>query len=165
MALVVPEELFEFPGAPFPLSLVEAASEAIQAEAGWHIAPTVTETIEIYTGRSTVVVLPSLRVESVTAVRDATDDALPPIEGWRLRLVGPVLVRDGLEAWPEYIEVDMIHGYEQCPADLKSVVAARAQNIREGGRVRQRQDGPFSKSFDLSAQDDIVARYSLPGRP
>lgn len=165
MALVVPEDLAEFPGAPFPQSLIDAASEAIQAEAGWHIAPTLTETIQVYTGGSTVVVLPSLRVESVTAVRDATDDALPVIEGWRLRPVGPVLVRDGQAAWPEYVEVDLTHGYAQCPADLKSAVAARAQEIRSGGRVRQQQVGPFSQSVDSSDAQAVVARYALSRRP
>jgi hypothetical protein len=43
--LVSPYDLEDFPGAPFSDTLVDAAVSEIRGEAGWHIAPQVTETL------------------------------------------------------------------------------------------------------------------------
>lgn len=161
--LVDPDDLGEFPGAPFPAAIVDGAAGAIRAEAGWHIAPTVAETVEVETGGGTVALLPSLHVVNVTAVRDLDGRVL---DGWRVSKSSGVLRRTS-GRWPDVIEVDLEHGYDQCPPELLPVVAERAQRGK-AGIVRQENLG--SRSISLAQTDDpvsseVLARYALPPRP
>lgn len=161
--LVEAADLGEFPGAPFSAAVVAAAAGQVRAEAGWHIAPQVAETVEIETGRSTVALLPSLRVVEVTAVRNAEDGTV--LDGWRLSASSGVLTRKA--GWPETIEVDLTHGYAKCPAELVSVVADRAQRGK-AGLVRQESLGARSVSYAAAADPfhaQVLARYTLPPRP
>ena len=162
--LIDPSDLGEFPGAPFPAAVVNGAAGAIRAEAGWHIAPQVTETVEVETGCSRVALLPSLLVVDVTEVRDA--DTGKVLDGWRVsRARGVLRRRHGV--WPEAIEVDLTHGYEKCPAELLPVIAERAQRGR-AGLVRQENIGArsvaFAQTYD-SSNVGTLARYTLPPRP
>ena len=161
--LIDASDLTGFPGAPFPAPVVKAAAGAVRAEAGWHIAPEITETVEVDTGRSRVALLPSLRVVEVTEVRDADTGAV--IEGWRARPNGVLRRRGGV--WPAVIEVDLTHGYEACPDELLPVVAERAQRGR-AGLVRQENIGARSVSYAQqydATNVGTLARYTLPPRP
>lgn len=161
--LVEPEDLGEFPGAPFPRALVAAAAGAVRAEAGWHIAPVMFETVEVETGCGSVAMLPSLRVTRVVEVRDLSGGVL---DGWRVSRASGVLRRVS-GRWPDVIEVDFEHGYDVCPPELVPVVAERAQRGK-AGIVRQENLG--SRSISLAQNDDpvsgeVLARYALPPRP
>lgn len=160
--LVQPADLEGFPGAPFPAGVVTAAGGQVRAECEWHIAPTITETVTVETGRSTVALLPSLHVVNVTAIRDEDGKVL---DGWRVTKNTGVLTRKA--GWPEVIEVDLEHGYPSCPPELLPVVAQRAQRVK-AGIVTQENIGARSVSFraePFTASVDVVARYKLPPRP
>lgn len=162
--LVLPDALEDFPGAPFPRAVVDAAAGAVRDDAGWHIAPQATEVVEVETGRSRVALLPSLYVVAVHEVRDAdTGDVL---DDWRLSKSKGVLIRR-CGQWPEVIEVDFTHGHDMCPPALLPVIAERAQWDR-AGIVGQENIGARSVSY-RSAYDatnrSTLARYTLPPRP
>lgn len=159
--LVSAAELTGFPGAPFVTAVVDAAAGQVRSECGWHIAPVVTETVTLDTGGSTVVLLPSLLVSSVTAVRDEDGVVLT---GWKSRPNGVLRYTGG---WPEVIQVDITHGYATCPPELIAVVAERAQRIK-GGRVKAESLAGRSVSLDTASNQDgsgVIARYTIPGRP
>ena len=49
--LLGPNELSGFPGAPFTDQVVDSAVAALRAAAGWHIAPSRTETVAVDCGK------------------------------------------------------------------------------------------------------------------
>src|SRR5690606_40983530 len=72
-----------------------------------------------------VLILPTLRLVSVSEVRDMTGDEPRVLTGWRMSQAGMLSRRGG---WPSgfgAVEVDVVHGYEQCRAEG-----------RRGGRER-----------------------------
>ena len=149
-----------FPGAPFDLAVVLAASDSVRHDCGWHIAPEVTETVELESD-GPIVALRSLRVAGVEAVRDAQTNEV--LTGWQLRRAG-VLYRSG--GWPRLVEVDLTHGYEVCPHALRPVIAERAAAIARGGYVRQ--ESLAGRSVTLAATSegrDPLAKFQLPPRP
>jgi|SRR5690625_82233 len=161
--LVEVGDLEGFPGAPFPPAVVRAAGGAVRAEAGWHIAPEITETVEVVTGGARVALLRSLHVVEVTEVRDLDGEVL---DGWRVNKATGVLTRRH-GRWPDVIVVDLTHGYVECPPELLPVVAERAQRGK-AGLVRQENVGARSVSFAQhydSSNVGTLARYTLPPRP
>lgn len=161
--LVIPSDLTGFPGAPFDETLVNAAAESVRSEAGWHIAPVVTETLRVKSWGGTDLVIPSLRILSVTAVRYGL---VTYVGDW-------TLLPDGLyrrSGWPVgVIEVDLIHGYDATPAELLPVIVQRVKSSTIATNVSQRSTtrGPFSESETYreqaasAATDPTVARYSV----
>lgn len=162
--LVEASDLVGYPGAPFSLALVSEAAGAVRAEARWHIAPEVTETLEVYTAGSRVVILPSLHIVSVAAVRNA--DTGDEIGGWRLRKDAVALT--SRHPLPEVIEVDMTHGYEKCPPELVGLVVSRVGRAKRGD-IRREALGSRSIDFATSAEsgqpDVVMSAYTLPSRP
>lgn len=161
--LVEASDLVGYPGAPFPPALVNEAAGAVRAEARWHIAPEVTETVEVYTAGSRVAILPSLHVVSVAAVRNADTGA--EVSGWRLRKDAVALT--SRHPLPEVIEVDLTHGYEKCPPELIGVVASRVSDAKRGN-IRREALGTRSVDFettDSQTRDPLLSLYTLPQRP
>lgn len=162
--LIEVEELEGFPGAPFSEAIVRAVGERIRSEAGWHIAPRITQTLEVWTDGGTSAILPSMRIVEVTAVRNA--DTGQEIRGWRANKdTGALRCRGGV--WPEVIEVDLIHGFDVCPPELMAVAASRCQQVTSGG-VKAEALGGHSITFDTgepASSGPAVARYKLHWRP
>lgn len=162
--LVTADQLDGFPGAPFPTAALSAAADSVRVDAGWHIAPIVTQTVEIDTDRSRVALLPSLRVIEVISVTNVDTDE--EITGWRLsKHRGTLTLKGG--RWPEQIEVALKHGYEACPPALFPVIAERVQRGRAGLAV---QESLGSRSVSYRQQYDpvsagILGRFTIPGRP
>lgn len=161
-ALVTAADLADFPGAPFAEVRVEAAGEALRSEAGWHIAPEVTETLTVDADGGHFLFLPTMRLSAVTEVRDVSGDAPRVLDGWRKSRKG-VIYRAG--GWPtgfETVEVDVVHGYAACPRELLPVVADYTSR-----RVTQESLGSRSVSYsnDESRLDARVARFKIPARP
>jgi hypothetical protein len=169
VALLSPEDLSDFPGAPFPARLVEAASESVRADAGWHIAPQVTETVAVHGDGGRILILPSRRVVSVTEVRDVSGGSPVVLTGYRLA-GGSVLYRDS--GWPDgfaVLEVDMVHGFDTVPADLLPIVAARCKQASMDSTVTQESLGGRSVSFNVGrlaseVEGGPLSRYRLPVR-
>lgn len=155
--LVSTSDLRDFPGSPFSETAVDVAAASVRSEAGWHIAPVVTETITVrsYGGRE--LLLPTRRVVSVASAGTWTDWVVQP-EGVLYRHVG----------WPAGVyEVTLTHGFDSVPVELLPVLAGRA-----AGAVRLRDPAvsatsvgqvqvSFFRGDAATGPDSVVGRYSV----
>lgn len=163
--LLAPAMLDSFPGAPFSEDVVDAAVAALRSEAGWHIAPVVTETVTIDATGGVVLMLPTMRLVSVQAVRDMTDSLAPvAMTGWRVSRSGMLQRPLG---WPlgfSMVEVDMTHGYAETPADLHAVIAELCQWASLNATVASQSTGPFSITVRDGVRNSTprLAHYTLP---
>ena len=136
--------------------------------ARWHIAPSVTETLTLDCDGGTRVVLPTLHLTDVTAVRDLSGDSPVDITDFRWSRAG-ILYRGC--GWPcgfQSLEVDIVHGYDTCPPELLPAIANAAQASGVNWNLKAKSIGPFSETYRDSAGqiiDPAVARYALPSRP
>ncbi|AKU15751.1 hypothetical protein [Luteipulveratus mongoliensis] len=170
VSLVVPAQLEGFPGSPFSDQLVESACEAIRSIAKWHIAPSVTETISIDGPGGQYLALPTLRLTGVAAVRDVSGDTPRVLDGYRFDKAGLVFRQAGWPCGFKVLEVDMVHGYAECPAELLPLIAAQTRDAARDTNVSAEAAGPFNRSYDLSIDDVTgaaripaeLARYRLP---
>lgn len=151
----------------------DRAAAAIRAYCGWHVAPSLTETIILDGNGSGRMLLPSTKVTGVAEV--AIDGvALDPAEyrwsadGW--------LTRAPRNRWPDTersIAVTMTHGFDSVPEieDVLPAVVARASLSLSGVELGE-SVGPFKQSFIsgrdgirtvglMDAEKEILARYKL----
>lgn len=162
-ALVTGADLAGFPGAPFTDAVADAAGESVRDEAGWHIAPEVTETLTVWSEGGVALLLPSLRVVSVSEIRDVTGDTSEVLTGWEDRGSGILYRATG---WPvnRRLEVDLVHGHTTVPKALLPVIAHRAQATKITGlsNVRLGSLSIGSGAGDTADGDDAtIRRYSL----
>lgn len=165
--------------------ILDGATRGIQRYAGWHIAPSRTETIRLdgaYVGN--VLQLPSLRVTNVDFVRayhkfDADFDLYDDYSfGWSQN---GNLERYSKWGWPygyRNIEVTFTHGYSADEiTDLKQVVLqVSAQALSSPTGATREQAGQVSMQWATTAPGvsgglsflgrdlEIVNSYKLPGR-
>ena len=159
--LVVAADLADYPGAPFSDAVVESAGESVRVEAGWHIAPEIAEVVTVVSRGGTALLIPSLRY-TVTAVRDVTDSANPETITDYVDRGSGVLYRGYGWATDHRYEVDVTHGFAECPPALKPVIAHRAQAARSGAsNVRLGSLSIGADSGEPEQDAAIVARYSL----
>lgn len=165
--LAAPDDLAEFPGAPFADSLLDAAVSAVRGEVGWHIAPSRNDTVDVDSRGGRYLFLPSLYVTAVTTVEDVTGDVATAIDDWRFSANGTLYRAAGWPAGTAAVRVAMTHGFASCPADLLSVLAERCQLSAVNRAYAREGVGPFSVTLrdraDRAAVDPAVARYQLPG--
>lgn len=166
--LVQPSDLASYPGAPFSESIVDAAVDRLRRDSGWHIAPQVTETLKVDGHGGRLLVLPTLQLVNVTAVRDVSGDTPQVLDEWKRSRIG-ILTRDG--GWPcglEAVEVDLVHGYTTTPLELFAVVADLCRATLSDPRVQQERLGNWSRTLrgTVAGTDlaDILARYSVESR-
>lgn len=138
---------------------------AVRSWCGWHVAPSVTETLSVESGGGRTLLLPSLHVTAVTEIRDESGEI---VTGWKWRANG--IIRG---AWrcEELYEVDVTHGYDAMPDELQ-VVVDRLEADGTDRRATSITRGPFSETYgaaDLESQPittrAIIGRYRLPSRP
>lgn len=168
--LVMPDDLESFPGGPFDASVVESAANWVRSTAGWHIAPEITETVTLDSSGDPYLVLPTLKLSEVSAVRDVTDPDFPvTVTGWAKSRSKAVLYRR--RGWPcgfEALEVDLVHGYEECPPELLPVIAERCQVSGVNRSVSQEQSGQEMVTYVSQAGGRVpreLRRYQLPKLP
>lgn len=159
--LVTGADLVGFRGAPFADAVVRAASDGIRAECGWHIAPSIQQTVKLPGGG------PVLAVESlhVTAVASITDRDGAPVEGWEWFQDGTIERHSGV--FPRWVTVVFTHGYTVCPRELLPVVAERA-GAGAAGRIKS--EALSGRSVVLEggydpASHGVLAKYRLEGGP
>lgn len=160
--LVSDADLAGFPGVSSSPVAIRAAAQAVRDACGWHIAPVITETIEVETDGHRIAVLPSLRVVEVKSV--TTLDGVA-VTGWRLDRTAGV-IKSG-RALPEVINVTFTHGYEKCPPSLFPVIAHWAQQTQTGV-VSRESIGARSVDYGGSAPiflARVLGKYTRPGRP
>lgn len=147
--LVNPAEMSYLPGAPFTDEQVTGAVATVRLAAGWHIAPLRTETVVLDVNWPTRwLALPTRKLVSVVEVRDVdTGEVVDPAH-YKVSL-GLATLRL-THSWPVgfgAVEVDMTHGYEECPPELLSVIAGAVTQQGRDQTVRQVQVDDFSQSF------------------
>lgn len=170
--LISPDDLLGFPGAPFVDGVVDAAVAELRKVAGWHVAPSIDETVAVDADYGRSVILPTLRLNEVTAVRNVTSLVDDPTDVTDYRTTPTLRFRAGIVdrpcGWPcGVLEFDIVHGYDICPPDLLPVIAAACRQIGSDTRsVQQQSAGPFSVTFRAvdGEIDPAVARYALPSR-
>jgi hypothetical protein len=156
-------DLAGFPG-EFSPEMVDAAVASIRADAGWHIAPVVTETITVFGDGGRVLFLPSLRVISVASVKVL---GVVPLSNWQLGNGGTLYAPYGWAYGP--LQVTFTHGYETAP-DLIPEVVARISSYSRDPSVTSttRTSGPFSDTdtYRNGGADEAfpssVSRYRIP---
>lgn len=149
--LVTPQDLSDFPGAPFAISTVDVAVAALRRDAGWHIAPQVTETVLLDALGGRDLILPTRHLVNVTEVRDVSTSTPVVLTGWRKSKAG-ILHRDA--GWPsgfQSVEVDMVHGYTVTPPELFPLVAVYSQLQAVNSTVKQEALGSWSRTLRSQA--------------
>ena len=155
--------------AGFPSEAVERAAAEVRDEAGWHIAPVITETVTVNGRGGQILLVPSLRIVAVIAVRDVTDPASPRVlDGWRVDKSAGLLHRDA--GWPRgvaSVEVEMRHGFTACPLPLYGVIRERCQLAGINPGVRSESLASRSVQFGLVGVVDtgaVMDRYTIRGQ-
>jgi hypothetical protein len=168
--LVEPTDLTDFPGAPFPASLVAAACDSIRDDAGWHIAPSVESTEQVHSLGGKYLFVKSLRLTDVTEIRSITESGTTVLTGW-VRYESGTLFRSC--GWPvdALIEVDMVDGYETCPPSLFPAVVSRIQDakvdrsrgsVRLGSLAVSPLGPPNTAAAEAAQPDAVVRRFRIP---
>lgn len=101
---------------------VDAAVDYLRATAGWHVFPEVTETLVLDGDGGHVLVLPTLRVSSVSSVRMLGDLVASTAYSWSQN--GEVKLKADHAAWTEEyrgVEVTLTHGFSDPPRLLKAL--------------------------------------------
>ena len=174
-----------------PTLLVGIAEGAVRRFCGWHIAPSITETVTLDSPGTNTLLLPSMHVTAVSAVRGITmDDPAgysmglygegnygdPPVvlDGWRTnpsaRFRSGILEHSPYR-WPMgIVEVDFTHGYDTVPAEVQGVVLDLAETLRNSmGAASRRSVGSVSVDFAADqitpVHQQVLDAYKIPAVP
>ncbi|PZE89945.1 hypothetical protein [Curtobacterium sp. MCBD17_008] len=113
---------------PFLGYALDVATRMIRDHCGWFVGPVTTETLYLDGPGSRLLVLPTLRVVEVLAVRQ--DGVALPADAFRVsRGSGMLRTTSPLSEQFGALEVDLRHGYDDVPepiVDLTLQMAARA---------------------------------------
>jgi hypothetical protein len=117
--------------------------------------------------------LPTLWLDSVTEIRDVTNGsiviALDDVQTAKTSRFRAGCLRRS-SSWPSssIVELDIVHGYDTCPPELLALAATLCRSITRDQSIRQRAAGPFSVTYDSSANElvanPLLARYTIPPR-
>ena len=139
---------------------VAAALAAARSYCGWHIAPSVTETLTLYPVGG-VLILPTLHATAVVVT--TADGTVVPAEDYELT-PSHISFR-GTWYGTGAVTVTLTHGHAELPADLKSAILG---NAHSGSFVdgRLKSAGPFSYEFsDADSSTSVLDHYRLAPRP
>ena len=130
---------------------VRAAQNAIRRDAGWHVAPSFSETLRLDGYGGTRLLLPSKHVTEISEIRVDGE----AVRGYSWSEAGTVEYAGGWPDRPGCIEVDLTHGWD---ADEVPEIAALILAI--GKRARS-MPGVASQSVNGAS----VAYHSAGGAP
>jgi hypothetical protein len=144
-----------------------AGIDTVKAYCGWHVAPSLSETVKVEGDGSRVLLLPSLHVTGVSEVRDEDNTV---VTGWKVRENG---VARGCWTPETLYSFDITHGYEEMPGEVAEIVAdldarsGSAGAFAQVGQVRYAtgSDGAPIGGALTTAQKAVLDRYKLPPRP
>ena len=167
------------PGGPTQAELDIMASD-IRGYCGWHIAPVVAETLVMDSDGQRALVLPTLRLLDVTAVRYWDGSAMVPLPGWDARTGwsehrGSVYYSPGFPRGRRVLEVDIEHGYDEAPAELVAGIvrlitgapaaADVASESLPGHAITFRGDTAAAATAAVLVSSGALYRYKLGPRP
>ena len=176
--LVTVQDLPAGPGAPSQDDL-DVIADDVRAHCGWHIAPEVTETLTLDSNGADVLVLPTLALNDVTAVRYWNGSEMVPLSGWDTRTgwsseSSTIRHAGGFPRGRRMLEVDVRHGYETVPKSLVAGLvrllagpgaADVASESLPGHAVTYRGTTAYTSTVALLASGGALARYRLGPRP
>lgn len=154
---------------------VESWRDAVDAArdyCGWHLAPTVDQTLILDGPGGWFLPLPSMKVLSVSVIEDGKPlqldgDYVLSRQSW-----GLIRTRGCWSCKPASIKVDLEHGYATLPRAVRAVALSLVDGAAAYGSV---QAGPFSIRAPESAQAgtaglndyqaNALAPHRLPGLP
>ena len=129
-----------------------AACAAVRSYCGWHVAPSITETVTVDGAGGDFLLLPTLHL---TALHSITSDGVGVVDpewsgagmvrgpGWSRRLRGVV--------------ANITHGYDECPAEVLAVLSVM---VEQGGSspsgAERLTNGPFTMQVSAAAQAGAV---------
>lgn len=156
-----------------PQSALDAATAAVRAYCGWHVAPPATETVAVDADGYTVL-LPSLRI---TAVSSVTVDGAPlGADAFEWSAAGILRLTASARGFRK-VEVAMTHGFDTAPDVAAVIFAVAARAIASPSGVVRAQVGQVSETYTqtganqaggvalLDAEMATLDRYKLPPRP
>ena len=160
---ITPAELADFPGAPFPASVVTTAQARLERVLGWHVSPSKAETIKATGSRGDDrdrLILPSRYITAVTEVRDSHGTVVP---SWSLTSATEAILTGCYWNPGEVYEVDVTHGHVNLPADLLPELAGMCSDVLRDRMVASESAGPFSVAFrnQLLAGSSALRAYSI----
>lgn len=161
--LATSADLVGIGGGPFTEKAVQAAGDQVRRLAGWHIAPEIEDILVLDSPGGDVLWLPTRHVVAVTAVRDVSGDEPRELLGWRWSQSGMLSLSSGFPRGFRVVEVELTHGYDECPSDLLPVIADRTNR-----RVMQESLGSRSVTFGVDGDrtiDQTMSLYRLGPRP
>lgn len=123
-----------------------SACAAVRSYCGWHVAPLVTETVTLDGRGRCSAFLPTLRLVdlvSITADGSAVGDPEWSSMGE---------VRGAYSSKLRGIVAEIVHGYEECPADVLKVLREMVAAADRGG-VSSVTSGQHQVSFETSSPD------------
>lgn len=168
--LLTIEALFGVRGAPTDQDDLDRLSDRIRTLCGWHIAPEITETVTLDSYGQDTLLLPTLHLVDVAAVKYWNGTELADVAGWDSRTGWSprsctIHKPGGFPIGRRIIEVTMVHGYTEPPSAILDAIA----EIVEPGRIVQESIGSRSVSFAESAPVwgavGTLSRYRLGPRP
>lgn len=154
-----------------------AAVSAVRRYCGWHIAPSVTETVTVDGPGEGMLLLPTLHL---TAVSDVLNDGEAIAEPDQLQWSERGAVRQYSRYWTNKwrgVTLTMTHGYEDFPHEMMAVARDMAKS---DGRIGASAltSGPHQVQFGVTGagvqagavgmsdlQKQILDRYRIGGRP
>lgn len=147
---------------------VYAAAAVVRAYCGWHLAPSIEETVTVDGSGTWALLLRTLRLTAVGAVVE--DGAALASTAFEWSEDG-VLAKGRWTSKRRGVVATITHGYDSCPLDVRAVVASLAKaGIAPAPQPRSVTRGPFAVTFDAAtapagALDDhskaILDRYRV----
>jgi len=146
----------------------DAACAAVRAYCGWHIAPSVTQTLTLDGSDTDVMLLPTLHVTDLSSITNDGTAVTEP-EWSTFGIVRGTCWTDKFRG----VVVSFTHGYDECPPEIIGVLHEAADRGLEGsaasqvGQVRMGGvDGVAGAvAFVMDKRSDVLDRYKLPPRP
>lgn len=149
--------------------LIDMATDDIRTHCGWHIAPTVTETVTVDGSGGEVQTLPTLHLVDLIAVADdGTDLTVADVE-WS---VAGYMKRPGYR-WTSRLRgvvAEIEHGYAEVPMGLVGLVCDLvARSMTKPPGVARESSGGESVNYDLAEMTDrdirmLDRRWSIKAR-
>lgn len=146
---------------------VDAAAALVRNHCGWHIAPSVTEVLTVDGSGSSTLMLPTGRITAVTSVTE--HGVLVDSDQYDWYPAG-YLLGSCWSVRARAVQVALTHGYDECPPEVRAVVARIAKAGIGAPILASAGTGPFSASFVVppGVIDEYSAaaleRYRLPTR-
>lgn len=166
--MVTPDDLAGLPGAPFPEAMVRAAQARIRTQCGWHIAPSLTQTIVVSGDGGYEQWLPTRHITDVMAVDVWDGTQYAPMPGWTSQVgwdeAGILSASSCFPAGRRTIRITLTHGWDPCPDDLKLLVAASTSR-QIAQEVISSRSITFADTGDIYGLSEVLDRYRLGPRP